>query len=552
MRARPASRPEDAPLRLITPGAGVETDISPRAAALLLLGALAVGSLVRASFVLSSGFPLNDGGMFVAMVRDLQASAYRLPAFTSYNAEHLPFAYPPLGFYLAGVLNDLTGASLTQVLRFVPLACSALAVPAFYLLAREMLRTRQAVAVAVWLFAFLPASIAWMIMGGGLTRAPGYLFAILTLSAVRRMYRRRTASSALLVVVVSSLAVLSHLEMAWFAAISAAVFLLAFGRDRRSLVLTAAAAAGVAALTAPWWLTVVIQHGPGPFLAAASSTSSSPWQPLTLLVQFGVTGETLFALTGALALLGIAACLATRQYLLPSWLLALAVFDQRGFRTSATVVVALLAAVAVCDVVLPLAAKWSLPSSLASSARHGPRGAPRWLAPAMLALALAYPAFSVLATPSKVLTGMSTDERAAMAWVRTNTPPAARFVVVSGDAWSVDRTSEWFPVLAGRRSLATVQGTEWLPGGAYHRRIRQYQTLQDCAVADAACLASWSAGSGERFDDVYIPRLSPRADTTSGAPCCAPLIAALRADPRYAVLYDGPGAVVFAHLAAGG
>ncbi len=545
LRAGPASRPEDAPLRLIASGAGVETDISPRAAALLLIGAVAVGSLVRASFVLASGFPLNDGGMFVAMVRDLLAAGYHLPAFTSYNAEHLPFAYPPLAFYVAGVLNDLTGASLTQVLRFVPLACSVLAIPAFYLLAREMLRTRQAVAVAVWLFAFLPASITWMIMGGGLTRAPGYLFAILALSAVRRMYRRRTASSALLVVVVASLAVLSHLEMAWFAAITAAVFFLAFGRDRRSLVLTAAVSAGVATLTSPWWLTVVIQHGPGPFLAAASSTSSSPWQPLTLLAQFGVTGESLFPLTGALALLGIAACLATRQYLLPSWLLALAVFDQRGFRTSATVVVALLAAVALCDVVFPLAAKWATPSSVASSVGGVPRRAPRWLAPAALALALAYPAFSVSTTSSKILTGMSADERAAMAWVRANTAPDARFVVVSGDAWSVDRTSEWFPVLAGRRSLATVQGSEWLRGGAYGRRVRQYQALQDCAVADAACLASWSTRTGEPFDDVYVPKLSPRADTTSDAPCCAPLIAALRADPRYAMLYDGPGATIF-------
>ncbi len=55
-----------------------------------------------------STFPtakVNDGGFFFSMTRDLEASNFRIPAFTTYNGGHIPFAYPPLGFYLAAILD---------------------------------------------------------------------------------------------------------------------------------------------------------------------------------------------------------------------------------------------------------------------------------------------------------------------------------------------------------------------------------------------------------------------------------------------------------------
>jgi len=69
-----------------------------------LVSAVLLGVGVRAFHVLSHGFPLNDGGLFFSMVRDLQAAHYHLPAFTSYNDAGIPYAYSPLGFYLAGLL----------------------------------------------------------------------------------------------------------------------------------------------------------------------------------------------------------------------------------------------------------------------------------------------------------------------------------------------------------------------------------------------------------------------------------------------------------------
>ena len=91
--------------------------IPHRAEVALLILAVALGGLVRAGHTLASDFPLNDGGMFYAFAADLQRSGFRLPEVTSYNYADIPFAYSPLGFYVAAALDVLTPASLMEIGR---------------------------------------------------------------------------------------------------------------------------------------------------------------------------------------------------------------------------------------------------------------------------------------------------------------------------------------------------------------------------------------------------------------------------------------------------
>ncbi len=97
--------------------------------------AVLLGLAVRLPFVLNTDFPLNDGGLFYTMVRELQANHFRLPLFTSYNGTNIPFAYPPLAFYLAGILQSLTQWDLLSIFRFLPFFINLLCIPAFYSLA---------------------------------------------------------------------------------------------------------------------------------------------------------------------------------------------------------------------------------------------------------------------------------------------------------------------------------------------------------------------------------------------------------------------------------
>lgn len=135
-----------------------------------------------------------------------------------------------------------------------------------------------------------------------------------------------------------------------------------------------------------------------------------------------------------------------------------------------------------------------------------------------------------------------------MVWAADNTPRKSRFLVVPTAPSAAqepigeqDWVSEWFPALTGRRSVATVQGREWLPDFA--ETVSSDDKLSVCAQRDAACLDSWASKSGRSFDYVYLPK----AASADGAQCCWALRQSLASDPSYAPVYDGPGAAIYGY-----
>jgi hypothetical protein len=88
------------------------------------------------------------------------------------------------------------------------------------------------------------------------------------------------------------------------------------------------------------------------------------------------------------------------------------------------------------------------------------------------------------------------DDRAAMTWIREETPADARFVVLSGEIWSRADEAEWFPHLTGRVSAMTMQGREWLPD--WQQLDDERRRLEACA--DRACIDDWL----ERNDVDYV------------------------------------------------
>jgi hypothetical protein len=520
--------------------------------------ALAIG--VRTFLVLSRGFPLNDGALFFLMSQEIGDHGFHLPAATAYNAANIPFAYSPLGFYLAAFLHTAGGFDLVDLFRTLPLIFSCLCVFAFYLLARDLLPNRATLIASLATFAVLPRSFLWLIMGGGLTRSLGFFFAILTLWQLHRSFTRQAWRHIIFATLFASLTVLSHLGTAPFVAFSALLMLLCFGRSWPNVRASVVVAAGTMVLTAPWWATVAAMHGFAPFIAAGATGGTvfgtHRGEALTKLAFFGLgTAEPLFPLIGALAILGAFATLTRRGAFLPLWWLTIILLDTRAGATYASIPVALLAGLAITEVIVPIVARpplWS--GSLADLSRatgwDAVLGAPRhrkWAVAVVLFVLVGYGvASSVVRRPNlgaegRYLTSLTAADRRAMAWVARQTPPESRFLIVVGGAaggWWADRVGEWFPVLTRRVSVATVQGPEWLPPGTFETRERQYDRLQGCAVWGAACLEQWSRETALPYAYVYIPK-------TLAFPCCAPLDSALRHDPSYRLVFDGPGATIY-------
>lgn len=513
---------------------------SNRLEVVAIVAVTAVAFAVRATFVLFVDFPVNDGGMFYSAVSEIEANSWRLPAELDYNEVGIPFAYPPLAFYLARVFEVLTGADTLTSLRVLPLVFSTATVPPFYFLARSLAGKFPSF-VAAWLFALVPRIFDWQIAGGGLTRAPGLFFAIIAIACVARIaFRGGRRPAAIGAGVACGLAVLTHPQMGLFVGYSAAVFL-AFARDRRVAGQRLALSLGIAALVAlPWLVFVVARLGLDPFVAASQTGTHD----VTILQVFGSSAfnEPLFPIFAALGGVGMAWCIGHRHWLLPSWVAAVAVLDPRKAETLSSAPVALLGAFALAYVLMPLLGGETVPATGGDSAAHGFRLPQRLGVYVVLGFVLIGGILAPVRDTSPIRT-LTADVREAMERIDDETPESARFVVVNGDEyWALDALSEWFPVLAGRPSLATVQGTEWLSGGEFRARMTVYDDLQSCADREAECLAAWSDRYGYEFDYVFIPQNVYTAygrEMPDG--CCALLLSSLDRSPQYELVIDSSG-----------
>jgi hypothetical protein len=499
-----------------------------------LLAAVAVvtacGLYLRLLRVVPAEFPLNDGGLFCQMTAELMSNGYRLPLQTGYNRAGIPFAYPPAGFYLLGWLSAITGAGLVELLRVVPAVVSALAVPAFAMLALALTRSAVATVAATAAFTLLVRSWLWLVMGGGLTRALGFLFAILTLQQLTLLYADRRRRWLVGVVLCAGLTVLSHPGSAWFVAYSAAVLLALRGRSRAGLRDTAVVALGVVLVTAPWWTTVVLRHGWAPLLAAARAGGDEAGSA-DALRYFLFSDEPFLDVLGTLGLIGFLLLLLQRRPLLPGWLLLVALLNPRSTNQSASVPLALLIGVTIEAVLLP-------GLRLAFGGRRWGTWDPAGLVLGGLGV------YAVMAARSSAgnsnhLDPLPAAERAAMHWAAEQTEPQSRFLVVTQRRSGTDPTSEWLPALTGRTSVATAQGYEWLPGAKFAERVARHDSLGECVTRDVACVEAWAQRAHAEYDYLFVPE-----------PGSEGLRRSLRSSALFTPVYDSGGVAIFARRAA--
>jgi hypothetical protein len=502
----------------------------------------------RLPYFVHSDFPLNDGGLFAAMTQDLFDNHFALPAVTTYNADGIPFAYPPLAFYLSAALHAVTGVDIIALERWLPLIENLATVLAVVGLARALLGTTWVAGLAPIVFALLPRSYEWMIMGGGLTRSLGFLLAVgcvLQAAVAARSWRPwRVALSAVL----AGLALATHLEEGLFALYSAVLVLVCYARGPRLVLTAGAIGLGAVVVSAPWWLYVIAHHGLEPFRSASLTSGwSTPGTLLAALGEFLAPASVPLSALGALGLLGAAVSTLRGQFFLPVWLVAIFLLTPRSAPSEAVLPLACLASIAAVDVLLPplLSAVRSTRAAVFARSLSLFRTPDARLIGATLTvlvlLAGVYRVWPRLPLDRYSLDSLPPGERAAMAWLAVNTAPDEQFLVLSSTlSWEEDMASEWFPALTGRRSVLTPQGAEWLPERLHARKVCLFQRVRDVSgwqngVAD---LEAWASERGVTFSGLYV------STAVRGQVDWSILIASATASPNYTVLLDTPDAMV--------
>jgi hypothetical protein len=460
---------------------------------LSVVSAILAGTFIRLVHPLSGLNPLNDGGLFFTMVQDLQNTPEILPHFTSYNQAGIPFAYPPLAFLLTQFIANLTHVPLIDLVRLLPPIISCLTIPAFYKLARRLLKTPGAAIFATFAFAFLPTAFDPLIVGAGLTRAPGLLFSLLTLAELHAFCKSSPTLRWWRLSIYACLTLLSHPGMTWFTAYSSLLMVIIYRPQKaqqRWTLLGSIAATGL--LSAPWWGTLIARHGVGALL---SPFQTEGFSAVAILTPFSLlfTNEPLVDFLAVFAFLGLIACLKSRRWHLPFWLGIVFIFEPRLGAAYAAVPTALLAGVGVRLCLL------------GSKQDQQPAGK----YPAIQRLALGFLCLYglVAAYLAPQYQRLSQEQFESMDWIQAQTPADATFIVLTGiDHYGVDYISEWFPSLAQRISIATPQGYEWLPNQQFNQRAALHAELQSYIEKDWNQIDAWASNNQVDYSHIYISK----------------------------------------------
>lgn len=500
---------------------------------LLLIFAMLIGGWLRFTPVTNSPFPVNDGGLFYTLIDDLLKNGFAIPATTSYNQSALPFMYPPLGFYLAAALKQFVNIPPLTTIAWIPPIIVTLSILAVYKLTLTLTKNPVKAGVTVLCYALVPASSAWLLMGGGLTRTLGLLFLLLTVDSAYRLFHTKPSPNTLVLKTIlwGSLTVLSHPEMTILAIGVSLLFLIA-ARDYRNVFNALKVGTGVIILTSPWWVTVIRNNGLDPFTQAPKTGFYNLIWIIEQLSLFKMVTEANLTIISLVAILGLALSLAKKNFLIPLFLLMLYLVSPRNANTIGIIPVSMLAAIGILDFIVP-------------ALKNFPVSSKAWrILAGYLILVVALGSHGKMMELSK--THLTTPNQDAMAWVRTNTHPNDRFWVITGNSvLYIDPVLEWFPALAERTSISTIQGREWVHGEQFFDYAANIQLVQNCYWQDAACIETKQT-SLPPFDYLFLPKQCTGQPNCSGELTMqtSPLYLSL-VQAKYQTVYENSGVAIF-------
>lgn len=421
----------------------------------ILIFIITVGTAIRLLYPLTTSFPLNDGGLFYTMTNDLINNNFLPPEYTSYNNDQIPFAYPPLGFYLIAILNSLTKIDLLLLFQYLPTLLSILTIPIFYLLAKLMVGKKEA-KWSTLAYSILPNSYLWLIMGGGVTRSLGAIFYMLSICFfIKSFESSQKQIDTFLAFIFLALTTLSHPEWTLYLFVTLSLIIVF-----KKVLVTKYLAKHITIIIIyfiiilPYFMTVIFNHGMHPYINAfLSGTYNSNLSFFNFTHFFQVFNqEKEFVFFGVLAIIGLVRFFLQKNYLLILLFLIPFILFPRNAQTLTSPFFAMIVGNEIYNQ-LSLFSK----SKISTFSKY--IGVTFITVYLFISFGNYYNKRTEYGLSSLTPEVLSTFE-----WIQQNTSKDTVFYVDSGlteDKWSIDSTKEWFPALTGRKNANVYQGYEW-------------------------------------------------------------------------------------------
>lgn len=462
---------------------------------LLAIATVSLASVaLLAIFALRYPLPLDFAGLYALMAEGIATNGYHLPRTVPYYGPGgLPFAYPPLGFYLMALCTHALGLPVFTYVRVAPVVFSGLALIPLSYLARRLAASRAATVLAVVYVAMATGLFRLQVEAGGVVRGLGFVLALSGVACAYTALARPRWRTTVLAAIFCALALLTHPAYAVFTGASVIAFTLA-GRDWR-LRLRTAALIGIMALigAAPWWVTILGRGDLSGFGAVLHSQTSLT---VALGLQVSSWASALRHPVGVVTLLhllqlpALGYCLLRKRWTLPIWYLVATLLSHDERFVQDTIGAILLGLFF-----------WEASGWISARARPADR---LLLRRAMLALVALYPVAIFLHWAPRQRPGLTAADLAVGAWMRAHTPADARYLLAGPDAESETGT-EWWPYLSHRTLAIAPWGAEWT--GAFAVEAHLLAVQQRCVHEQSIhCLAALFAQAGGRGQAYLIVR----------------------------------------------
>lgn len=493
--------------------------------ALLLVGVIGLGVLMRTFhlFFVPLELPYHSGGLFAEFSHQIVLNGFRLPERIPYYSEAgIPYAYPPLPFYVLAALTETLPFSYIELINVLPPIVGAGGMLALYGLTRAFGLSRRVSLGSLAVFAVLPSAYTEVLYGEGLAESFGLLATIGFAATFRLFAAQRTLRSALITGVAGGLCVLASPGSAYGAAVSGLAFALfalsaSDARERlRTVLFLGMLGLTAAAIAGPYLIPVTANHGPEIFTRALRHQyAESPLHILTdtldTLLKFGVSKAGYYAwfwdaLILASALLSL---LKWGDWLLPAWLLGMLLIPREGVWLASVPASLMTGRFLVCEA-LPF-----LKRAIGSIWNEKSNILPKLGMLAGLVYFSLHGVFLLWAHPGwihalSLETGQAeatADTVDALMWGQENLPPEARVVVIYSE-----HVEDWAPHLVRRTVVNMVFGTEWEP-----EQRREALALNEVlyACSDVQCAVDAVSATGNDPGSVYFFLSRPYLETWS-------------------------------------
>jgi hypothetical protein len=453
---------------------------------LLELGALLAVSILYLYNAVRSALPPGSSGLYALMMETVLHHPFPMPQEVEfYGPGGIPFAYPPLGFYLGSLVIAAFRISPMAYMRWAPPLMTIAAMVGVYFLGRQLFEDRLRAIVAAMVVSTAEMTYVLHATAPGIVRGLALLWAVFGAAFAVRAFREGKPWSifGMLAGLCLALAAMAHLSYAFF--LVSGIVLIALFPPRhvawrnRALLLGTIGAISLA-VSAPWWVTVTQRYGPAVFLNAQSTHGTFDfmervgWDPILIVLNLREwllnLGDSWWpGLLGPLALAGLAYAIAGGKWLIPLWMFVVAVALGESDRFQI-----LLGGLLVGDLLVDIA-------RLTEPRQETIGGVGKGTVKGWIFLGLVLAIFLNL--------GMRGFRRAdwplspvlmdATTFMRDETPSDSRYIFL-GESLDV---AEWIPYLARRTPAVAHWGAEWT--GGYYQQFGLTGQIEHCVGAQS-------------------------------------------------------------------